>query len=257
MKFSGDAHRHLISLLATYEHHKSFYLIFPWAEAHLRDFWEDKNPSPTVDYETALWTAEQCRGIADGLVNIHHYESSHSKNGENQQLHPGSAQTRHRQDRMSKGPADKLFGRHGDLKPDNILWFRDPSDENDRGILKITDFGLTEFKTHSKFYKRKSEVAITPSYRAPECDLQEGVAGPSSDIWSLGCIYLELITWFLGGKELVQEFRERRTSFDPMFYDFKTDTFFEIVKCNGRGGITTGAMVKPSVTRVRISSMHR
>ncbi|KAK7734704.1 hypothetical protein SLS53_007809 [Cytospora paraplurivora] len=39
MKFSDDSHEHLISLLARYEQFKKFYLIFPWAEADLENYW--------------------------------------------------------------------------------------------------------------------------------------------------------------------------------------------------------------------------
>lgn len=92
---------------------------------------------------------------------------------------------------------------------------------------------------------------MTPSYRAPEGDLEDGV-GPSSDIWSLGCIFLEFVTWLLGGRELLSEFYEKRLAFDAMFFDFHTDIFFEIVKStNGN----TAAMVKPAVTEF-IDELH-
>jgi serine/threonine protein kinase len=189
------------------------------------------------------------------LLKIHHYESSHSTwkhNTTTSQLHPSTLQTRHSRNQHSKeqkakGPAGKLFGRHGDIKPENILWFQSRNSDQ-KGILKITDFGLTEFShSHSNFYKPKSKMAMTPSYRAPEGDL-EGGAGPSSDIWSLGCIFLEFITWLVGGWGLLFEFYESRVDFDPMFFDTQTDIFFEIVKStNGN----TAAMVKPAVTKVK------
>jgi serine/threonine protein kinase len=148
---------------------------------------------------------------------------------------------------------EKLYGRHGDIKPANVLLFRDPDVDENMGTLKLTDFGLAEFSAfHSRSYKPKSKVATSPSYRPPECDLQNGVIGRSYDIWTLGCLYLEFITWLLGGWDLVQEFTKKRTSHDPMWADIPTDTFFEIVKCSDTG--TPGAMIKPTVTDVSYPS---
>jgi serine/threonine protein kinase len=265
MKFSGDAHSHLVSLLATYEQFKKFYLIFPWAEADLKDYWKVHNPSPVVDYETVLWVAKQCHGIAEGLSKIHRYESSTC---EPEQKDPTQKQKQqlllkrqnsHLQVNLGRsakvhsgevGQNAQLYGRHGDIKPENILWFRNPNDDHDRGVLKITDFGLTEFSVnYDRSYKPRSKVfAASLSYRPPEFDLQDGLIGRSYDIWTLGCLYLELITWLLGGWELVEKFNKEREAFDPCWYDMNTDTFFEIVKCASTNKIL--AMVKPAVTAV-------
>jgi serine/threonine protein kinase len=251
-KFSGDSHPHLVSLLATYEQFKLFYLIFHWAEADLVDYWKERNPNPSVDYKTILWMAQQCKGIANGLCKIHHYESSSSK------VHPTLDQNSHGLTGQNLAPPsshapasemEQLYGRHGDIKPANVLLFLESGEDDTMGTLKLTDFGLAEFNTvHSRSYKPKSKVAVSPSYRPPECDLQGGVIGRSYDIWTLGCLYLEFITWLLGGWNLVQDFTRRRTSLDKMWLDMKTDTFFEIVKCSVTG--TPGAVIKMAVTTV-------
>lgn len=213
--FSDDTHPHLISLLATYQQFRVYYLIFPWA-----------------DLQTIMWVAKQCEGIANGLVKIHKYQTSNSK------LQPGFHENR--------------YGRHGDLKPENILWFSDP----DGGTLKISDFGLSEYSTlHRKSYKPRSRVATSMSYRPPECDLKGGQIGQSYDIWTLGCLYLEFITWLLGGWDLVKNFERKRMLFDSMWCDMSTDTFFELVECpNSRRPGVIAAMVKPAVTSVIIPS---
>ncbi|KAL1882794.1 hypothetical protein Daus18300_000432 [Diaporthe australafricana] len=241
-KFSDDSHPHLVSLLATYEQFGKFYLIFPWAEADLQGYWK-MNPFSTMDREGALWLAEQCSGIAHGLTKIHCYETMRRTNS----MGPEPSM------KSSTRPADEwlrfrkqLFGRHGDIKPENILWYRDPNNKDERGVLKISDFGLTEFSTrHSQCYKRNSHIAHSPSYRPPECDLEGAVVGQSYDIWTLGCLYLELITWQLGGAALLRTFRQRRTIRDPMQL-MSTDTFFEIVRCERTN--TVGSMVKREVT---------
>lgn len=266
-KFSGDSHKHLVSLLATYEQFGKFYLIFPWAEADLQGFWV-KHPAPTADYEGVIWLAEQCCGIANGLMKIHHYETWRRTNSEiaestsrpldslrNLHHNPGRSTSMSAEPKSINRDKNKqrhfrkqLYGRHGDIKPENILWFRESGKTGDRGVLKISDFGLTEFSTrHSLCYKRNSQVAHSPSYRPPECDLEGAVVGPSYDIWTLGCLYLELITWQLGGTKLLEHFRRKRTSHDPLRLH-STDTFFEIVHCEQTN--TVGAMVKPAVLDV-------
>lgn len=226
--FSDNAHPHLISLLATYEQFKVYFLIFPWADCDLNEFWSDRKPKPSFDMHTILWVAKQCKGIAHGLLKIHEYHTSNSK--------------------VQAGSPEKRFGRHGDIKPENILWF--PGTNG--GTLKISDFGLSDYSTtHNKSYKPKSKVATSMSYRPPECDLKDGKIGQSYDIWTLGCLYLEFITWLLGGWELVKTFGQKRSLFDPMWYDMNTDTFFELVEypsSRRRGAIA--AMVKPAVKDV-------
>lgn len=266
MRFSGNAHEHLVSLLATYEQFGKFYLIFPWAESDLENFWM-KN-TPELNHEAVLWLAEQCKGIADGLLAIHHYETSHEfikrrtdsmKNDPSLQkrLAPHSRLAKTELPLKTSSFRQQLFGRHGDIKPENVLWYRDATNPNDRGVFKISDFGLTEFSTrHSQCYKRNSQVAHSPSYRPPECDLQGELVGQSYDIWTLGCLYLELITWQLGGARLLEAFRGKRKMHDPMRF-MVTDTFFEIVQCpdRTRGTSTIGAMVKPEVLDVSSSSI--
>lgn len=227
-KFSADSHRHLVSLLATYEQFRRFYLVFHWADADLQDYWEKKNPTPAVDHETILWMAEQCEGIAGGLCKIHHYLTPQKNLA------------------VSEQSMTQLFGRHGDIKPANILWFLDPCDPTSRGTLQITDFGLAEFSAIHRSYKPKSKVATSPSYRPPECDLYGGVIGLSYDIWTMGCLYLEFTTWLLGGWNLVEKFTKNRESFDRELH-MPTDTFFEIEKG------TAEARIKPAVTDVRLS----
>lgn len=223
-KFSGNPHPHLISLLATYEQFRAYYLIFPWADGDLSHFWQKERPSPLFRMDTVRWVVKQCEGIADGLVRIHKYQTSDL--GNLTALH------------------QKQYGRHGDLKPENILWFSDDSG----GTLKISDFGLSDF---NKSYVTKKGMAWSMSYRPPECDLDDNKVGQSIDIWTLGCLYLEFITWLLGGWKLVEDFAESRTTVDLIWCKIKTDTFFELVEASKstRPG-TIAAMVKPAVTKV-------
>lgn len=206
-RFSDGSYLHLVSLLATYQQYKRYYLVFPCARGDLKEYWSKQNPQPETDIDTVQWVAKQCRGIAEGLGQIHRYVSKYSKE--------------------AGVPTEELYGKHGDIKPQNILWFNDR--HHRKGILKITDFGLAEFKTSlSTFCRPQTRMVVSPSYRAPECDLSNGV-GRSSDIWALGCVYLEMITWLLGGRILMEEFFKVRLAIDPHWENMRTDAFFECI----------------------------
>ncbi|KAF3766601.1 hypothetical protein M406DRAFT_37031, partial [Cryphonectria parasitica EP155] len=238
---------HLVSLLATYEQFSKFYLIFPWAEANLEEYWKNREPNPTMNHETVLWIAKQCRGLADGLARIHRWDSFPKT--------PDTNGTRGRQQNLVVPTLDTgenhLIGHHGDIKPQNVLWFQNPEEKTDRGTLKITDFGLSEFKaSHTTFHKAGSRSPVSPSFRPPEYDLT-GQNGRSHDIWALGCVYLDFVTWLLGGWDMVANFAHERSAVDPNWKDLPTDTYFEIK----RKGYERIAAVKPAVKRF-IRSLH-
>lgn len=136
-----------------------------------------------------------------------------------------------------------LFGRHGDIKPQNILWFPDTSNSwmkgRGRGTLKLADFGVADFSTKDEFDSdfdriRHQFAAQSPTYRSPENDFNDPRIGSSYDIWSLGCVYLEFIAWWFGRWKLVKKFTEERKSPDLFWTEYKglstpiiLDTFFE------------------------------
>lgn len=197
------------------------------------------------------WMARQCFGIADGLRQLHRHQTYMIKKVGLETDTKGLQTSGN-----SKLEQVQLFGRHGDIKLQNVLWFRDPKNKGDIGILKITDFGLAEFRTsRAQIYKRSSDLTFSLPYQPPECDMQGGRVGQSHDIWSLGCLYLELITWSLGGWELVKKFQEVRAASIPSYYARVIHgTFFCIVgDGSGRPDI---AVVKPAVTKVILVSSH-
>ena len=77
---------------------------------------------------------------------------------------------------------------HRDLKPLNILL----SAKNE---IKIGDFGLARIFSNSPNAKKiYTNQVVTICYRAPELLLGETNYSTKIDIWSLGCILLELLT---------------------------------------------------------------
>jgi serine/threonine protein kinase len=117
-----------------------------------------------------------------------------------------------------------------------------------QGTLKITDFGQAEVHSlQSKTNHR--EVPNTLTYRPPECDLPHSVIRQTYDIWCLGCVYLEFVTWLLGGHELVLKFGRSRSIGDYFRRYATIDTFYEVEKDPDAHGIR--AKVNPKVTAVR------
>lgn len=243
--FSGDTHKHLISLLATYQQGNEYYLIFPWARGDLRSYWRDINPEPIVDHDTITWMAEQCYGIARGLSKIHQHETAYFRSSGDHPFAQEPISSRARSGSL------KLFGRHGDIKPQNILCFDSANNELGRPILKITDLGLAEFKTSiANIYKSSSKISMTAAYRPPEYDTENGKVGQSHDIWALGCLYLEMIAWLLGGMKLVQDFELLRVAekTGPRSPGTTEGTFFKVKSISEDG--TWKVVVKPTVTNV-------
>ncbi|KPM44410.1 hypothetical protein AK830_g2100 [Neonectria ditissima] len=217
--FASLRHPHLIRLLGTYRTDESYHLIFPWADGNLRSFWKI-SPKPVPNCTSICWMIEQLRGLASGLTQIHN-------------LNRGSGKKRDEQ----------LIGRHGDIKPENILWFR--NSETGIGTLQIADFGTAELhrdnSSESSVFKLRG---YSPTYRAPEVDLGNPVSR-AYDIWSLGCVFLEAATWCLRGSEDIDNFANARASTVPK-NGKPDDSFFELF-ANDPGG-KPRAKVKSSVS---------
>ncbi|KAE8776443.1 Mitogen-activated protein kinase 4 [Hordeum vulgare] len=73
---------------------------------------------------------------------------------------------------------------HRDLKPGNLL-------VNGNCDLKICDFGLA--RTNNTNGLSMTEYVVTRWYRAPELLLSFDKYGTSVDVWSVGCIFAELL----------------------------------------------------------------
>jgi serine/threonine protein kinase len=239
---SAHAHEHLIDLLAAYEQSGIYHLIFPWADCDLFGYWE-RNPTPDKNATRAAWMAKQCHGLAEALNRIHHYKtlsgsliaSASKLQNVSTPTSPSSA--------TDKDPFERrFFGRHGDLKPENIIWFPDPRSIGSYGILKIADFGTTQFSIeHSK----RGIIPNSPTYHSPEYEI-DNTYSIACDIWALGCIFLEFATWYFGGLKALDEFNEHRLDTDRYMAGIPSDTFFVI---HNRGGAWK-AEVKPAILKV-------
>ncbi|KAK2595008.1 hypothetical protein QQS21_007262 [Conoideocrella luteorostrata] len=187
---------HLIKPIAAYSIHNDRCLIFPWANGgNLSNYWEthDKNRK---NQQHLQWVFDQLVGICSALELLHDNNC-----------------------------------RHGDLKPENILWFRDG---NSLGMLQLADLGLAKFhekEANTRQRDRRNIHTSTPSgtsrYEPPEMDENRGTTKPRSrqyDIWSMGCIIIELLVWLIHGYEDVQTFRKHTRYFWTPFGEKGTPT---------------------------------
>ena len=73
---------------------------------------------------------------------------------------------------------------HRDLKTSNLLL-------SHKGVLKIADFGLA--REYGSPLKEYTAVVVTLWYRSPELLLATKKYSTGVDIWSVGCIFGELM----------------------------------------------------------------
>ncbi|CAM1510687.1 Fc.00g010220.m01.CDS01 [Cosmosporella sp. VM-42] len=215
-RFSGLVHPHLVTILSTFKHKQRWHFIFPNASYDLDQYLEKVEPGWSFD--TVQWVSQQLSGIIGALDTIHNPRHLHH------------------------GPV-RRWGRHGDIKRDNILCFKS-SQTQARGMLVISDFGLSAFnRDTSRSNIPNQKVPPVPGYRPPECDVEGGTISRDYDIWTVGCLFLELLTWLLGGTKSVAEFEDKRMT--QYITGAKNNIFF-ILKKDKEGNYV--AQVKPEVT---------
>lgn len=213
-----------VELYAAYQIGEEYALLFPWAAGgNLSDLWKTPpkelyqkalpraKPNASSSHETSdpkafiKWIAQQCLGLAQGLQHMHGHES----------LDPLGTLS--------------IWGRHGDVKPENILYFSQETDnESPLGKLKLGDFGLAEFHRRVTQSRVGDPGPRTQAYRAPEYDFRTPRLNSKVDIWALGCVFSELLTWVIRGCDSVEFFANQR--FEEPSGKYKGDDYFVKVK---------------------------
>ncbi|TGJ87797.1 hypothetical protein E0Z10_g906 [Xylaria hypoxylon] len=191
VKIQDLKHPHLIQHIATVQRGDLFYAILYWADGgNLSDFWERyPNAFQTRCPELFTWCLQQMLGLVEALFALH-----------------------------------KVNCRHGDLKPENILCFLKSDDpkipHSQYGTLVIADVGV------SRVHRLATELrhdptdtkATTPSYEAPEAETDRHKPRRRRyDMWSVGCIFMEFVIWWLDGYDAIGAFRELRKMNDNSF----------------------------------------
>ncbi|KAI0855223.1 hypothetical protein F4860DRAFT_507647 [Xylaria cubensis] len=227
---------HIIKPIAAYQKGNARCLLFPWAHGgNLATYWEERNEIRS-ELRNLQWIMKQLVGICSALVVLH----KDANNG-------------------------YVICRHGDLKPENILWFKESHEE---GCLKIADMGLSTFhdeEANTKQRNRDGVMTKTPSgtfrYEPPEMDQDRDSGKARSrqyDIWSLGCIMIDLLVWLLYGYEAVKTFRQATTQFwertSPTSYYISSyvDAFMDIMENDLKGKVVYRSLLKLVRSRVLI-----
>ncbi|KAK4110317.1 kinase-like protein [Canariomyces notabilis] len=220
---------HIVRLLTTFHYDGSYCLLFPWAECDLLDYW-GRGRGHEISQSLIIWVANQCHGLFQALKWIH-------KPG-NDVLDP---------------EMNQLYGRHGDIKPENILWYKGNSNLGHplaSGQLVFSDFGLSSLNhKNSRSGVDNKDILHTLAYAPPESILPGDHISRSIDIWASGCVFLEFVTWVVGGPALRDDFQRKR--FAPhLGHNIRNDIFWEVqtFKDPKKGGLEEHVtVVKPSV----------
>ena len=237
-------HKHLVKLLACYKYKGRYHFLFPYANCNLREYWKWVK-MPYWNQDTCLWVLDQMTGLASGLNIIHNFNPNVPLGTEDFNLGVTTARLRSSAVRrlVVEGGEEK-YGRHGDLKPENILWSNDLGSHRGAGTLQIADFGLGRFhRLQSGSKDDAKNVNGSATYIPPEITLGIPVSR-AYDIWSLGCVLLEFVTWMLEGSRGLQDFTRARTQ---LAHDgVEDDTFYTILLTNNdhrraeiRNGVST------------------
>ena len=101
--------------------------------------------------------------------------------------------------------------RHGDIKPQNILRFKDP-EYPWLGVLKLADLGRA--KKNFEATKKRPTIDIdewtTEKYEPPDVYIYGRNRSMSRlfDVWCLGCVFFEAIVWLLYGRTQYHKFED-------------------------------------------------
>uniref|UniRef100_L2FTI2 Tol-like protein n=1 Tax=Colletotrichum fructicola (strain Nara gc5) TaxID=1213859 RepID=L2FTI2_COLFN len=199
---------HIIECLAALERGPDRYLLFPWADGgSLRDYWEN-TPRQMPTHSLVKEALVQLQGLGAALSGLHYFGLD-----DNSEEQPDDLPHVHTEDVAEEYNSDgaETSIRHGDLKPENLLWFTEHGQNVDGArYLKIADMGLA--KRHVVRTQDRSRLTATTYgtilYEAPEAEPAFGQQPRSRlyDIWSMGCIITEWIIWLLYGNTELQRF---------------------------------------------------
>ncbi|KAM0228896.1 hypothetical protein ACHAPO_010420 [Fusarium lateritium] len=206
-KSLGDPH--LITCIAAIERGNERYLLFPWAQdGNLREYWE----ASTERFNGRVAVTEllvQLKGLATALRQLHYF-------GLPDDLADLPPSVKDEYDQT----AVNISIRHGDLKPENLLWFLEETVGGEKSrYLKIADMGLAKrhvMATQDRTYLTSTRYG-TILYEAPEAQTSNSGRSRQYDVWSMGCIALEWVIWILYGNAQLQRFHSHLKGYGNEF----------------------------------------
>ena len=179
-------------------------MLFPYAECNLREYMQ-RQKFGRFSNERVLWLLEQTCGLANAVRLIHNLSKSSAANGST----PTSTLS-------APGKVVQESGWHHDLKPENILFFASSNANHSHrthkmtnGKLSIADLGSGKIHTYRSGSVQTGAQNGTPTYEPPEAKPGGRTSRPY-DVWSLGCVFLEVLVWAVFDYKGVQEFSNDR-----------------------------------------------
>lgn len=152
-------HFHIVQLVGSYLQGRDFsILMYPVADYHLGKFLDDSTYT-LIGYDTRNVFLPSIFGCLASAFNFIHKHST----------------------------------KHMDVKPQNILVRDTFQDYWNRWRVYVADFGLSRDYTAQGHSQTDGRTFLTPRYCAPEVHNFE-LRGRSADIFSLGCVFLEILT---------------------------------------------------------------
>ncbi|KAF9693554.1 hypothetical protein EKO04_008240 [Ascochyta lentis] len=195
------SHHHLLKCLASFTFSSKYHMIYEKADCDVEKFmarYADPRKLPGLMPNDL---AQQLFGLADALSVIHNQGQSE----------PGKGTSL-----LVPGTGNQKTGYIHDIKPENLLMFIYNQDGKKTYWFRLSDFScakvvdvLTSVSGKNRHSWKTASKAGTPVYRAPEAT-EKGRTSRPYDLWSLGCVYLELLVWFLDGYAALEDFREKR-----------------------------------------------
>ncbi|KAK7427792.1 hypothetical protein QQZ08_005730 [Neonectria magnoliae] len=227
--------KHLIRRTGAFRTDKNYYIMFEWANGGtLRDVWQRQNVDYTaLNGHRIMQVLEQLHGLAKALSKLHNkvnnkqrHEDAPGPLARAETILPSPSlnvpKVQLQVDSENRDNIGEEHWRHGDLKPDNILLFKDDT-STWLGTLKIADLGLAKqhaFATSQRVDPTQQKYS-TSHYEAPEVVIKRHE--PRSrlyDIWSMGCIIFEFVIWLLYGYPGLQNFYGEKppTTRDTLYF---------------------------------------
>ncbi|KAK8021109.1 Sec34-like family protein [Apiospora arundinis] len=228
---SARGHPNILENIGSLEVGNTYSLFMPLAICDLKEYMMKINPhSPTTSAAKAN-LIRSAEGLAEGLAYLHND--------------------------IRTSDLKHVVCYHMDLKPANILVFRENIDGEDRDIWKLSDFGMSRVKIKHgdrgeepermfdrRFIRRKpADVSVSATmnrrgegtYLAPESTMAKKRMRTESDVWSLGCIVSVVFTYLDAGYKGVEDFstaREEHPNAKDMDRFFCSSTSFTRTQTN-------------------------